>query len=327
MKKIKPSYRLVVNGQDITPKINGRLVNLTLTDERGDKADQLDVTLSDYDGRMPIPPRSAKIAVWIGWDEQLTYKGLFTLDEATHSGPPDVVTLRARSADFISPLKQKRQQSWHQKTLGDILATIAGRSGLSAVVHPSLAGQLVEHIDQTDESDHNLLLRLGHRWDAMHAIKNGKLLFAPAGDGKTASGAALPGTTLIRKQGDTHQFTATDRPNNYTGVQAHWHDVNTGQQMTETAGSGATAKVLRHPYPTRAEAVAAAAAEWRALNRALSKLTIHLAKGDAGLLPEIPVTVAGYKPEIDGTDWVMERVVHSLNDSGFTTRGEMEVKG
>jgi phage protein D len=110
-------------------------------------------------------------------------------------------------------------------------------------------------------------------------------------------------------------------------VQAHWHDVETGEQMTETAGSAATAKVLRHQYPTQEEAASAAAAEWRGLNRALSKLTVNLAKGDAGLLPEMPVTVVGFKPQIDGTDWVMERVVHSLNDSGFTTRCEMEVKG
>lgn len=325
--KRRPSYQLIVNGQNITPKINGRLINLTLTDERGDKSDQLDVVLSDHDGRLAIPPRHAEIQVWIGWEEQLTYKGLYILDEAVHSGPPDVLTLRARSADFISDLKQKRQQSWHKKTLGEILSTVAARSGLEPVVHPSLANKLVEHIDQTSESDHNLLLRLGHRWDAMHAIKNGKLLFAPAGNGQTASGIPVPGVTLVRRNGDTHEYRATDRPNNYTGVQAHWHDVETGKQVTETAGTDKTAKVIRHTYPTQGEAISAAAAEWRALNRAQATLTLNLAEGDAGLFPEMPVTVVGYKPEIDGTGWVMERVVHSLNESGYTTRGELEVKG
>jgi len=46
----RPGYRIVLDGQDITPRINGRLQKLSLTDSRGDEADQLDLTLTDHDG-------------------------------------------------------------------------------------------------------------------------------------------------------------------------------------------------------------------------------------------------------------------------------------
>ncbi|SEA28563.1 contractile injection system protein, VgrG/Pvc8 family [Marinobacterium iners] len=329
MRGYKPSYRLQVNGNDITPQVSGRLVNLTLTDERGDKADQLDIVISDHDGRVPIPPSGAEIQVWIGWDGDLTYKGKYLLDEASLSGPPDILTVRARSADFVSPLKQKRQESWHKTTLGGILGIVAARSGLMPVLHADLANVVIEHIDQTDESDHNLLLRLGQRYDALHAIKDGRLLFSPAGSGQTAEGQPVPGITLHRQDGDTHHFSRSDRPNRYTGVQAHWHDTETGEQKTETAGTEDVTKVLRHShtYSSQEEAMLAATAELRALNRALSKLTINRAKGEATLKPETAVTVRGYKPDIDGADWIIVRLAHSLNESGFTTKVEMEVKG
>lgn len=326
MRGYKPSYRLQVNGNDITPQVSGRLVNLTLTDERGDKADQLDLVISDHDGRIPIPPTGSEIQVWIGWEGDLTYKGKFLLDEASHSGPPDILTVRARSADFVSPLKQKRQESWHKLTLGIILGIIAGRSGLMPVLDRSLYGIQIDHIDQTDESDHNLLLRLGQRFDAVHAIKDGRLIFAPAGSGLTATGQAIPTVTLHRQEGDTHTFSKTDRPNRYTGVQAHWHDTETGEQKTETAGTEDVTKVLRHTYSSQEEAMLAATAELRSLNRALSKLTINRAHGEATLIPETTVTVAGYKADIDGNDWIIVRLAHSVNESGFTTKVEMEVK-
>lgn len=62
-----PSYRLVVDGMDITPKVNGRLISLTLTDNRGDEADILEIVLSDHDGAMTLSPHGAVISVALGW--------------------------------------------------------------------------------------------------------------------------------------------------------------------------------------------------------------------------------------------------------------------
>ena len=71
----QPDYRLSVNGQDITPKLGGRLIELRLSESRGEEADQLSLTLDDADGRMAIPPKGATIDVQLGWAGQLVDKG------------------------------------------------------------------------------------------------------------------------------------------------------------------------------------------------------------------------------------------------------------
>lgn len=164
----RPGYRLVLDGRDITPRIDGRLQRLTLTDRRGMEADQLDLTLSDHDGRLAIPRKGVELAVAIGWrDEGLVDRGTFIVDEAEHSGAPDVLTLRARSADLRGSLAAKRTQSWHRVRIDALVRTLAERYALAPLVGEELAAIELEHIDQTDESDISFLTRLAARYDAI----------------------------------------------------------------------------------------------------------------------------------------------------------------
>lgn len=322
-----PDYRVVVNGTNITPKINGKLISLTLTDERSDKADQLDITLDDSAGQLAIPPRNASIELWLGYKNALVNKGTYTLDEIIHSGPPDVITLRARSADFKGPLKTKREQSWHNISLGDLLTSVAKRNRLLAAINPALAAVLVDHLDQTNESDINLINRLGKHYGAIATVKAGRLLFAPAGEGKTASGTALAGVIINRRDGDTHTYTQTDRDSDYSGVQANWNEKKYAQLKHEIAGEAGNLKTLRHTYQNQKEAQTAAANEWRTLQYQTASLSLTLANGNAELIPETPLTAQGFKTEIDATRWNIARLVHSLGDGGFTTAVECEVLG
>lgn len=117
-------------------------------------------------------------------------KGSFTVDEVQHTGTPDQLTIRARSADMRGQMPGKRTQSWHDLTLGEIVTTIAGRNSLEPVVAAVLNGIRIGHIDQTEESDLNFLARLGERHGAIAAIKAGRMLFTTVGEALTASGQA-----------------------------------------------------------------------------------------------------------------------------------------
>lgn len=100
---LAPDYRMVVGGQDISAKIQPRLMSLTLTEGRANSADQLDLELDDSDGQLAIPRKEAEIELQIGWrGQQLVDKGSFVVDEVEHSGAPDKITIRARSADMLS---------------------------------------------------------------------------------------------------------------------------------------------------------------------------------------------------------------------------------
>ena len=92
-----PDYQMTVDGKDITPMVDARLISLELSDGRGDEADQLSITLDDSDGKLAIPPQGAKITLLLGWVGQaLVDKGEFEVDEIEHGGTPDQLTITAR---------------------------------------------------------------------------------------------------------------------------------------------------------------------------------------------------------------------------------------
>ena len=334
----RPSYRITVAGRDITPLMNARLVELTLTDNRGFEADQLDLTLDDSDGALDLPPRGAEIRLYLGWaGSALEDKGSYTVDEVESSGAPDKMTLRARSADLRKGLTTKREQSWHQTTLGAILRTIAQRNALTAVIGSVFDAATIAHIDQTDESDVNFLTRLAQEYDGIAAVKADRLLFIPAGRGTTASGRALDPVTITRQSGDSHRFAVADR-NAYTGVRAYWHDTRTGRKEevivgtdevpdapTPTEPSAGNLKTLRHTYASKRNAETASKAEWQRLQRGVAEFSITLAKGRPELIPELPVQVRGFKPQIDAAEWIISRITHRLAYTGLTTALELDV--
>ncbi len=220
--KIAPAFMLKLDNEDITQDFSNRLISLTMTDNRGFEADQLDIELDDIDGQIALPPRGATLTLWLGWqDSALIKKGTFTVDEIEHRGAPDTLTIRGRSADFRGSLNSRREQSWHDTTLGVIVETIAARNKLTASVADTLKAIPVPHIDQSQESDAAFLSRLADRNGAAVSVKAGKLLFLKAGSGKTASGKPIPQMTLERGDGDRHQFAIADREA-YTGVTAKW---------------------------------------------------------------------------------------------------------
>ncbi|MBC3249287.1 phage late control D family protein [Serratia fonticola] len=220
--KVAPAFMLTMQGKDITQNISPRLLSLSLVDNRGFEADQLDIELDDTDGQVMMPVRGAVLSLLLGWQGQpLVNKGTFTVDEVEHRGTPDTLTIRARSADFRGTLNSRREESYHDTTLGAVLEKIAARNKLAASIAEGLAGIAIPHIDQAQESDAKFLTRLATRNGAEVSVKAGKLLFLNGGSGVTASGKPIPQVTIERRDGDQHQFAIADR-GAYTGVTAKW---------------------------------------------------------------------------------------------------------
>ncbi|KIH84231.1 phage late control D family protein [Pseudomonas batumici] len=322
-----PAFRLTVDGHDIAQLISPRLMSLDLTDNRGVEADQLSITLSDHDGLLAIPPKGAVLRLWLGWtDTGLVDKGTYTVDETEHSGAPDVLSIRARSADLRKGLKVKRERSWSSKTLGDILRDIAIGNGLTTTIAAALDSLGIPHLTQANESDANLLSRLGEDFDAMISVKAGCLLCLPAGGGKTASGLDLPHITLTRVEGDQHRYLQAER-DSYDGVRAYFYDVNSAKKQEAIAGGGKNLKDLRHTYSDKQSALRAARAEFNRLQRGSATLSYTLAMGRPDLIPELTYTLQGVKAEIDEIIWYGGNVQHTLSaDNGYTVNLSLESK-
>jgi len=321
-----PICRVMVNGHDITASIEQRLISIELTDNRGMEADQLTITLSDHDGLLAIPPRGATVSLWLGWsDTGLVSKGSYTVDETEHSGAPDVLSIRARSADLREGLKAKKERSWTGQTLGAIIHTVAAAHGLSPVISAALSVIELAQLDQANESDANLITRLGQQFDAIASVKAERLLFMPAGKSTTASGAALPHITLTRVDGDQHRFLQADR-DSYSGVRAYYYEVNSAEKKEAIAGAGDNLKDLRHTYADQNSALRAARAEWSRLQRGAATLSYTLAKGRPELIPELTYSLVGVKAEIAAIVWLGANVRHSFTPDSYTTALELESK-
>ncbi|PFH10850.1 hypothetical protein BCF11_3284 [Collimonas sp. PA-H2] len=321
-----PAFKITLDGQDITGKFAPRLVSLDLTECRSDSADELSITLSDTDGQLAIPSKGARINVQIGWQESgLVDKGIFTVDEIEHSGAPDLLTLRARTASLIDTFRQPVERSFHDTTLGAVIEMIAFQQELKAGIADALRGVKIAHLDQTRESDAAFLRRLGKKYDAAATVKNDTLLFMPAGRSKTASGRDLPLIRITRNLGDRHRYHSAER-DSYSGVRVFWHDDRHGLRRSVVAGLPGNSKRLRTTYANEADARAAAVAEWQRIQRGAATLELSLAIGDPALMPQSPVEVVGFKADIDNQDWLTAKVRHSISDAGFTSSIELETR-
>lgn len=366
-----PHYRLRVitqdeNKKDITTLISHRLMSMTIADNRGFEADEIDIQLSDHDGKLAFPRRGATLEVAIGWQgEQLIPKGKFIVDELQYSGSPDSLTLRARSADLRGSLSDKKERSFDNISFENLINQIAKENQLEGACAEAFKEKVIPHLDQTNESDINLLSRLAENYDAIATVKNGKLLFMPVGLGLTVSGKALPTIEITRQMGDNFSFSLTES-DNYKAVRAYWHNMDTGKKgvvvidentkierlakpthPTEEGGTSTETsktkkkvtlvhtqpvetdsnkmKTLRHTYKTEAYAINAAKAAFDKMRRGIASLSINLADGNAWLMPELRVRVSGFKDQIDSSRWIISKVTHNLTTSGFTTSLELEL--
>lgn len=362
-----PAFKVVITTkdnkqQDITQVVSSRLINLSLTDNRGLEADTLDLELSDHDGKLALPPRNATISLALGWKgAPLIDKGKYSVDEVQFSGgasSADKLTIRARAADLKGSFTEQKERSFHKKKLGEIVDEIAQSNKLKSQVAKELASRLIDHIDQTNESDINLLTRLAEEHGAMCTVKNGTLLFMPLGKGKTVTGKEIPLRQIIRKNGDNYNFSIAESEN-YKAVRAYWHDTDSGkrgeitvdentkivkkQRMTKgrrlskrkyneieqqepITSDSSQIKSLRHTYASEKTAITAAKSAFDKLKRGVATFSLNLAFGEPDLMPETPIELSGFKAEIDATNWLITRVTHNLSDAGFTSQIECELK-
>ena len=326
---LAPDYRLVVDGQDISLKVRPLLKSLTLTEGRENTADQLDIELDDSDGKLAIPRKEALIELAIGWQgQQLVDKGSFVVDEVEHSGAPDTLTIRARAADLGGEIRTRQEKSWHGTTLGALLGELAKRNNLTHKVDQALAAIKIAHIDQTNESDMHFLTRLARLYDAVATVKKKHLLFLPISNTKTSKGQSLPTIQIIRADGDQHRWASSTR-DAFEGVRAWWSDRVNGSRKSVIAGKkGNNLKTLKETYPSKEDALEAARAEMQRLERGYATFELTLAFGKPEVMPQSPVQVKGFKPEIDGQGWLVKEVVHHIDDrGGFTSKLSMERGG
>lgn len=359
---LTPAAELTIDGRRFGTQAMSRIISISLTDKRGFEADELTIELDDHDGTIAIPKTGSKITLKLGYQETgLVEKGEYLVSEFTASGSPDRLSITARAADLAEALAEQVEKSWHKQTLYQIIETIAKKHKYEYIISKEYQNQKIEHIDQTNESDASFMSRIAEQYDAIATIKNGKLLFIPAGESQTASGQPILPTTITRASGDSHSFTYSSS-NSYQAVRAYYTDKKTGQkkevivnkdnaypnkkttQQTKTVkgktfkakkkendnqkvnAEGQKIKTLRHLYATESGAWSGARGAFKKIQRGVAEFSITLAVGRPDLYPETPAVVQGFKPEIDAEAWLITEVSHKIDSGGYTASIQFEAR-
>jgi uncharacterized protein len=321
-----PVCIITANNKPLNALISSRIISVTVTDNRANEADELSIVLDDSDGALELPKRGVKLNCKMGFlGENIHDKGDFVVDETEWSGTPDLITVKASSANFKSKIKEAKSKSYHRKKFGDIASEIAKNHELTLVMANDLKTINLSHVDQTNESDLNLLQRLAKQNGAEMAVKKDRLLIFKAGSAKTASGKNLPALVLTRNDGDQFRYSEQDRESDHTGVSASYQDTGKAKREKAVAGEKGKVKHLKGTFANKEEAERASKAKMAEIKRQMAKFSITTAYGIPEMSTESPVKLQGFKEEVDKLKWIVEKATHSYaKSSGLTSQLELE---
>jgi len=319
---VKPVYKIVANGVDITALINDRMLLVRTIDKPGSSSDDFELRIDDRDGAVTLPARGAKMQVYLGYEGQkLTLIGSYTVDEIEVSGPPDTIVVRSKSSDTRSSAKTTRSGSWEGVSLASIVSDISGRNGWK----PECSVQtLVERADQLSESDLNFVTRLAKQYDCTAKVADGKLIVLPRQGGVSASGKGLPVIVIKRSDVSRWQFRLGD-DNVKKAVKASYADKK-GELVTVQLDNEDSTDGLppihtdRHIHPNKSAAEAAAKARLAGFNRSTAGVRLEM-PGRTDLFAEREIDAQGFKVGLDGS-YLVDSVEQVFTQSGWSTTAE-----
>ena len=363
---LTPVAKLTINGKPFNTDALSRIISISLTDKSGFEADELTVSLSDHDGKLALPPKSAEITIALGYIETgVVDKGSYKITEVSWNGAPDTLHITAQSADTSDRFSEAKEKSWHKTSLKEIIESIAAANGYTPIIGKAYQDEKIDHIDQSNDSAAAFLSRLADRSDAIATVKHGRLLFVSSGEATTAGGQPLPTIRITRNSGDQYAFRYSNTES-YNAVRAYYIDKQTGKkhevvitednydpvkktvtttkkyktkrkdgkthktttkevtEIKQVDTAGKKIKTLRHTYQSPKTAATGARAAYKKLKRGAMEFDISLAIGRPDVAPESPVTLQGFKPEIDAEKWVGKETVHTLDSNGLTTAVKLQ---
>lgn len=319
---MKPTYRVTLDGKDVTEKWGKVLTSLSLTDEAGVKADTCAIGF-DNRGRFAAPPIGAEMQVWLGYEPEPIYKGRFKVSSWEKEGPVRRLTVECASADLTSKIRAPRTRSFHDKTVKQIVDDVAKDHGLKASVDSGIGARKIDHIDQQTESDVAFLTRLASRNGATFKLADGKVLFAAKGSRKLPDGTTKSVIGLQPKQTSSWRVRCDTR-GDYKSASATYMDPTTRKRKSAVAGSGEPRFRDKRLYGSQAEAQAAAEAKLGELTRGQMSIEIEMG-GDPRLFAEALVKLEGFDADVDG-EYLAKSVRHEFS-RGYRTSLSLETEG
>lgn len=232
MLAIQPYFKVLLNGKNITEDISQHLIELSYTDKITGESDEVEILLEDKDGKWQnewYPPKGANLSIEFGYNNgQVLKPNSFELDEivSSFSQDGDTVTIKGIGASFIkTKVKTKRSYAHENKTLSEIVNTIAARYGLTVI--GNIANITIGRVTQKREKDLTFLSRLASEYGYNFSVRDKKLIFIPIRSLESINHVLTIDKTDIISGGITDKSTSI-----YSAANVRSHNPNTNKVVS-----------------------------------------------------------------------------------------------
>lgn len=327
----RPFIHITVNGQEVSGGFYSRLVSAVARDEAGQESDKITFTLDDADNAIELPPEKATIVVNGGWlDGEQGLIGTYEMQSIELKGDVDegeFIVIQASAADLKRKLKGVDREHFEEKTLGEIVETVAKRNGMTARVDPDLAKIKIPYRARIDSSEIDFLTTLADEHGGVVKPMGDKLVVSKRGAAKSTSGKNLSPILIEKSDCRSWSIEPSGRAQ-YGKVKSAYFDQKTGKRVKVEAPTGMDGPefTLKNPLPNKEQAEKAAQAEAQRLTRNTGDGHFQLARGRFDAQAEADV-IAGqsFRTGIRGT-WRSDAVEQAWGPDGWLTKVEVKAK-
>lgn len=316
--ELTPDFSVIINGSNTFPK--DRVLSIKTNDQSGIVSDSCEIELDDFDGALQMPNTEAKIVVSLGYKETgLTQIGTYFVKEISIDGAQKTVRISANAAP-----KSMRSQSSKTNSgrLKNLVNEMSNNFNLESAFDDSLDEIDLENHPQFAESDMSYLTRLAHTRSAVAKPVDGHLLVSKDMSAKSVSGKELPTKYIDATDVSNYScsFKETESNGGTGSVSADWYDAKNAQYITVTAGNGEPVTQLKECFASESDAMTAANAALKHTEKSNVTFNFSIA-GRTDLFAESQMVLRGFSKKIP-TNWIISKVEHTLNNSGFRTSVE-----
>ncbi|GLR51287.1 hypothetical protein KYK30_20640 [Shinella yambaruensis] len=320
----RPIVRIIgQSGLDLIPAWSGKgLTRVSFLDNDGGEADEIEFEFSWPPPFPDSPAEGTKYRLIYGWEEtRLRDAGLFTYQSDHLGGDPesgDLMTIIARSSDFVDADKDADSEHFDDKTAGDIFRQIAAHAGKSAIVHPDIDKIKLPYRLRWRQPRSAFAQELAAELGGTVKYANNTLLVPMRNSGQTASGHTLPTIVIPYKHGHSFEI-SSEAKGRFKDSATGWFDLVSGlEKLFEGTSIGAASRYFSlHPARSEAEAELAGKAEIGEEARSSISGSFE-ADGMVDAMAGAPVKLQGFGASRDAADLVASSIQHewTFDDDG-----------
>lgn len=311
---MKPDYKIINKdtGKDLTQILRPYITSISLTESVDNFTDTLTICL-DGQGVQSFPASGTNIEVYLGYQKTgMASFGVYKVDTKSISGMPLKLTIKAGASDFNASYKEQKNRHWDDKTLSDILKSIAVENSLELKID-LVDDEVIKYLEQSNESDMALVTRLADEFSVYGTIKAGKLVFTSI---KPTNAQAIKVSDLL-----SFNLSWYDKPR-YDSVTANWHQLNSNVKNVEiwdgkSWNSDKIGKtyIVKEVFNSQYKSRKKAKQQWQKLKKMSFIAQLNMT-GRIDIVSKMILNIKDLIPQQE-IKLTVEKVTHTLNSSGY----------